>query len=192
MAFLYYWYPDLSLARGVAALSAPLIIITVAGWRLVVDAGAPFLRRSERILIVGDGPSGSRLAEEVLRRPELNIGIVGFLNEANSDHGDHGASLGRGYRASFGAAPMHYSLRYSDAAGRSGASALALAGSAEGVLSGAAATAKEPAFAAQAVAPRVIGTTAMWSVVLCRNALTVWSFPSANDAEAHRSASCFG
>ena len=84
LAFLYYWYPDLSLARGVAAISAPLIIVTVAGWRLVVDASAPFLRRKERILIVGDGPAGSRLAEEVLRRPELNIEIIGFLN-GNSD-----------------------------------------------------------------------------------------------------------
>jgi lipopolysaccharide/colanic/teichoic acid biosynthesis glycosyltransferase len=161
LAFLYYWYPNLSLARGVAAISAPLIIIAVAGWRLVVDASAPFLRRKERILIVGDGPAGSCLAEEVFRRPELNIEIVGFLNEAASDASVARAVSHRGYQASFAAAPLHYSLRYDETATGSRGSALAFAGSAEGVLSGAAtAVAKEPVFVIHTVAPRIIGTTA--------------------------------
>src|SRR5581483_9134347 len=82
---------------------------------------------------------------------------------SNSDSGGAMASIGRGYHASFGAAPIHYSLRYEDTAARSGGTALAFAGSAEGVMSGAAtatATAKEPAFVTQTVAPRVFGTTA--------------------------------
>jgi lipopolysaccharide/colanic/teichoic acid biosynthesis glycosyltransferase len=161
LAFLYYWYPDLSLARGVAALSAPLIIIAVAGWRLVVDASAPFLRRKERILIVGDGPAGSRLAEEVLRRPELNIEIVGFLNEANGDPSAARVSSNRGYQTSFAAAPLHYSLGYDETAARPGGSMLAFAGSGNGVLSGATtAVAEESVVVENAVAPRMIGTTA--------------------------------
>ena len=161
LAFLYYWDPELSLGRGVAALAAPLIIVTVAGWRLVVDASAPLLRRKERILIVGDGPAGSSLAEEVLRRPELNIEIVGFLNEPHCNPRGARGSSDRDYQTSFAAAPMYYSLRYGEPARGRGGSALAFAGSAEGVLSGAAtAVAKEPIAISSAIAPRVIGTTA--------------------------------
>ncbi|MFZ0708062.1 MAG: exopolysaccharide biosynthesis polyprenyl glycosylphosphotransferase [Candidatus Korobacteraceae bacterium] len=160
LAFLYYWYPDLSLGRGVAALAAPLIIVAVAGWRLVVDASAPLLRRKERILIVGDGPAGSSLAAEVLRRPELNIEIIGFLYEANSAPRGARASSDRDYQTSLAAAPMHYSLRYGEPATGRGSGALVFAGSAEGVFSGAAtAFAKEP-IAINAVAPRILGTTA--------------------------------
>jgi FlaA1/EpsC-like NDP-sugar epimerase len=88
LAMLYYWSPDLSLGRGIAAVAAPVIVCLVSGWRLLVDASAPFLRRNERILIVGDGAAGYYLAEEILRRPELNIDIVGILSDrAESDSG---------------------------------------------------------------------------------------------------------
>jgi exopolysaccharide biosynthesis polyprenyl glycosylphosphotransferase len=81
LALLYFWDPDLSLGRGVAVIAAPIIITLVVGWRLLVDASAPLLRRSERILIVGDGPAGRSLAESIIGRPELNIHVVGFLSE---------------------------------------------------------------------------------------------------------------
>ena len=43
LALAYYVDPDLSLGRGVAAIAAPIIISFVIGWRLLVDAGLPFL-----------------------------------------------------------------------------------------------------------------------------------------------------
>jgi len=82
LALIYFWDSDISMGRGVAAIAAPVIITLVAGWRLLVDASAPLLRHKERILIVGDGPSGWFLVEEVLRRPELNIEVAGILSEA--------------------------------------------------------------------------------------------------------------
>ncbi len=82
LSLLYFWDPDLSLGRGIAAIAAPVIISLVVGWRLLVDAGAPLMRRSERILIVGDGPAGRSLAEDLVKRPELNVQVVGFLSES--------------------------------------------------------------------------------------------------------------
>ena len=162
LALLYYCYPDLSLGRGIAAVATPLIIATVSGWRLLVDASAPFLRRNERILIVGDGPAGCYLAEEILRRPELNIDIVGLLRESDS-LGTGSAAIGeREYGARVSPFPLHYSLRYSPSpALRSrGSGALMMeAAGAEGLLGGAAtAVADHATESREVIFPSVIGT----------------------------------
>ena len=81
LAVLYYLDPELSLGRGVAAIAAPIIISFVIGWRLLVDAGLPFLQTRERVLILGSGQVGKILAQEVAQRAELNIEVVGFLQE---------------------------------------------------------------------------------------------------------------
>ena len=82
LAVVYYFEPELSLGRGVAVIAAPIIITFVISWRLLVDAGLPFLRRRQRVLIMGSGPAGKVLAQEIVSRPELNIEIIGFLHEA--------------------------------------------------------------------------------------------------------------
>ncbi|HKC71815.1 MAG TPA: sugar transferase, partial [Terriglobales bacterium] len=82
LALLYYAAPDLSLGRGVAAVAAPLIIALVLGWRLLVDASAPVFRNLERVLILGTGPAAMTLAQEILLRPELNLRLVGLLDES--------------------------------------------------------------------------------------------------------------
>ena len=81
LAVVYYVEPEFSLGRGVAAIAAPMIITFVISWRLLVDAGLPFFRRRQRVLIMGGGPAGRALAQEIVNRPELNIEIVGFLHE---------------------------------------------------------------------------------------------------------------
>lgn len=82
LALLYYAAPDLSLGRGVAAVAAPLIIALVLGWRLLVDASAPVFRNLERVLILGTGPAAMTLTHEILLRPELNLRLVGLLDES--------------------------------------------------------------------------------------------------------------
>jgi len=81
LAVVYYVDPDLSLGRGVAAIAAPIIISFVVGWRLLVDAGLPFLRTPQTILIMGSGQPGRLLAWEIAQRPELNVKVLGFLEE---------------------------------------------------------------------------------------------------------------
>ena len=57
LAVVYYVAPDLSLGRGIAAIAAPIIISFVLGWRLLVDAGLPFLGTSPEDTDHGERPS---------------------------------------------------------------------------------------------------------------------------------------
>jgi len=81
LAVAYYIDPGLSLGRGVAVIAAPIIITFVISWRLLVDAGMPFFRRRQRVLILGSGAAGKALALEIKNRPELHLEVVGFLHE---------------------------------------------------------------------------------------------------------------
>ena len=87
LALIYYIHPPLSLGRGIAALAAPLILTFALGWRLLLDKTDAMLRHPERVLIVGTGPAGISLTREILSRPELNVKVVGFLDERGENIG---------------------------------------------------------------------------------------------------------
>jgi sugar transferase (PEP-CTERM system associated) len=80
LALLYYFQPDLSLGRGVSALALVLIFTVLLIWRSAVDASKLF-RPVYRVVIAGTGTSGVRLVREILALPELNIKVLGFLDE---------------------------------------------------------------------------------------------------------------
>jgi sugar transferase (PEP-CTERM system associated) len=86
LALLYYFIPDMALGRGVAVLAATFVGLTLLAWRLVVDATGSF-RPVHRVLIAGTGSSGIRLVREILEHPELNIKVLGFLDEKNENIG---------------------------------------------------------------------------------------------------------
>ena len=87
LACVYYLVPDLALGRGVSALATVVIFASLLTWRLAVDAG-DFLRPVRRVLIAGTGVSGVRLVRDILARPELNIKVVGFLDERGERIGE--------------------------------------------------------------------------------------------------------
>ncbi len=87
LAVLYYTDPELSLGRGIAMLAAPLILIFILGWRLLLEAWGLFSAGSERVLILGTGPMGISLTREIISRPELNLTILGFLDEKGESIG---------------------------------------------------------------------------------------------------------
>ncbi len=87
LALFYYIQPELNLGRGIAALSAPMILSFALGWRLLLDRADAVLHRPERVLIVGTGPAGISLTREILSRPELNLKVVGFLDEKGENIG---------------------------------------------------------------------------------------------------------
>lgn len=163
LAMLYYWDPDLSLGRGIAAVATPVIVFLVSGWRLLVDASAPFLRRNERILIVGDGAAGCYVAGEILRRPELNIDIIGILSDRDRRIGDsnnRGVHGKADFSGGYSPLPAQYSLRYASAsAARRLPGGLMLAGSSAAVLAGdAIPLAEDPVEQREITPPSVIGT----------------------------------
>jgi sugar transferase (PEP-CTERM system associated) len=86
LALLYYIAPDLSLDRAVILPGAALTFLLLLTWRMAVDSGG-FFRPAHRILIAGTEASGVRLAREILAHPELNLAVVGFLDEKGENIG---------------------------------------------------------------------------------------------------------
>jgi sugar transferase (PEP-CTERM system associated) len=87
LAVAYYIAPDLGFGRGIAALATPLILAMTLGWRLAWSQRGHTLGNSERMLIMGTGPAGISLARVILGRPELQLKVVGFLDEKGENIG---------------------------------------------------------------------------------------------------------
>ncbi len=87
LAVFYYVEPDLGLGRGIAALGAPLIVALTLGWRLLMAKDPNTLGTAERMLIMGTGPTGISLARDIISRPELQLKVVGFLDEKGENIG---------------------------------------------------------------------------------------------------------
>jgi sugar transferase (PEP-CTERM system associated) len=88
LSLIYYIAPDLSLGRGIAALAVPTIVSLVFAWRWLLEIeGFFFLRSPDKILIVGTGSTGIELTREICARPELNLKVLGFLDEKGENIG---------------------------------------------------------------------------------------------------------
>jgi sugar transferase (PEP-CTERM system associated) len=88
LALIYYLAPAVSLGRGIAALAVPTIMTLIFAWRVLLDSkGFFFLGRPERVLIVGTGPAGISLTREICSRPDLNLKVLGFLDEKGENIG---------------------------------------------------------------------------------------------------------
>jgi sugar transferase (PEP-CTERM system associated) len=88
LAIIYYVAPGVSLGRGIAALAVPTIMSLIFAWRVLLDSkGFFFLGRPERVLIVGTGPAGISLTREICSRPDLNLKVLGFLDEKGENIG---------------------------------------------------------------------------------------------------------
>jgi len=87
LAVSYYLVPDLEFGRGIAALAAPLIFVMTLSWRLLLSQSPHALGAPEHMLIMGTGPTGISLARVILSRPELQLKVVGFLDEKGEDIG---------------------------------------------------------------------------------------------------------
>jgi sugar transferase (PEP-CTERM system associated) len=87
LAILYYLIPDHSLGRGIAVISAPIVLLFLLSWRLILLEVDFLLPRQQRVLVVGTGPLGISLVREILHRPELHLKVVGFLDENGENIG---------------------------------------------------------------------------------------------------------
>jgi sugar transferase (PEP-CTERM system associated) len=79
LAVLYYFFPVLQLAPGIAVVAALLSLPLILFWRVSLGTAAA-AQPLESILILGTGLPGINLTQEILRRPELQYKVVGFLD----------------------------------------------------------------------------------------------------------------
>jgi sugar transferase (PEP-CTERM system associated) len=81
LAALYFWFPDLIVGRGVFVVSAALVFVVVASWRILFEWLSHQVAPRERLLLVGTGSAAIALARELFeRRQQLGVEIVGFVD----------------------------------------------------------------------------------------------------------------
>jgi sugar transferase (PEP-CTERM system associated) len=85
LAIIYYFAPDSSLGRGIAVIAAPAILLLTLSWRML--STDLMLRGPERVLVVGTSLAGISLVRDIIARPELNLKVVGFLDEKGENIG---------------------------------------------------------------------------------------------------------
>ena len=87
LAVVYYLDPDLSLGRGIAILAAPTILSLAIAWRWLLQVSGVLDTGAERLLLLGTGQTGITLVREIIARSELNLRVVGFLDEQGRNIG---------------------------------------------------------------------------------------------------------
>jgi sugar transferase (PEP-CTERM system associated) len=81
LAFVYFWFPEWIIGRGVFLIAAILVISLVLIWRLAFTWLTKRVAPRERLLIVGTSRAGIDLARELFdRRHELGVELVGFVD----------------------------------------------------------------------------------------------------------------
>lgn len=78
---------EASYAKGVPIMSLMITLFLMFIWRVVIHWLLSHPALSERILIVGTGPSAVELAREVLSRRDLGYRVVGFVSEDETEVG---------------------------------------------------------------------------------------------------------
>jgi len=87
LAVLYFMAPDLGLGRGIAVIAAPLIMLFTTLWRVIMVRTGILLAGAERLLVVGTSQTGIQLTRKIISQPELNLRVVGFLDERGENIG---------------------------------------------------------------------------------------------------------
>jgi sugar transferase (PEP-CTERM system associated) len=86
LAAVYYSYPPLMLGRGIILIGLPLALLILLLWRGLFFALNRQPRFAERTIVFGDEASSSRLLQELDRRPELGLRIVGQILVTGNGH----------------------------------------------------------------------------------------------------------
>jgi sugar transferase (PEP-CTERM system associated) len=87
LAMIYYWDEDISLGRGIAAMSGPAVFALMLGSRAILSKTNLLLYGPKRVLVVGTGSTGISAVREIISRPELNLKVEGFLDERGENIG---------------------------------------------------------------------------------------------------------
>jgi sugar transferase (PEP-CTERM system associated) len=77
----YYTFPDLMIGRGIFAITLALVSVFLTLWHTLARVYRGARGPLTSVLIVGTGPLARDLVAEILRHPEMGIGITGFVDD---------------------------------------------------------------------------------------------------------------
>jgi FlaA1/EpsC-like NDP-sugar epimerase len=81
LAVFYYFFPDLSIWRGMLVLSLTGIFILTFAWRILYPWLVSNRIFKERILIIGTGQLAAKIENEINENGQGTFEIVGFVDE---------------------------------------------------------------------------------------------------------------
>ncbi len=87
LAFIYYVDDGVSLGRGIALMSGPVVLALMMVSRIILGRTRLLIQVPKRVLVVGTGLSGISAVREIISRPELNLKVEGFLDEKGENIG---------------------------------------------------------------------------------------------------------
>ena len=77
----YYFFPELAIGRGVFIINLVFIAAFLGIWHTLTRAYFGNRTPISRILILGTGRLARELVTEIMRHPEMGIGIAGFVDD---------------------------------------------------------------------------------------------------------------
>jgi len=87
LALLYARYPHFSLGGAKTGIAVTLIVLSIVGWRLALGSMRVVKDRIEKVLVLGTGGVGREIANTIRSADDLDMEIVGFLDESGSKSG---------------------------------------------------------------------------------------------------------
>ena len=94
LGLLYYLLPDFLIGRGVFFISIGLVAVFVMPSRLVLDSVWQAVTPHKNVLILGTGPIARAVARELIRRGDLSLRLIGFVEPGSLDRNSSGVVLG--------------------------------------------------------------------------------------------------
>lgn len=83
----YFALPRANVGRGIMVLGVPILFLFLLSWRFLAYTANLLARGDERVLVVGTDEAGISLVRHILKHPEYNMKVVGFLHELGLDIG---------------------------------------------------------------------------------------------------------
>jgi FlaA1/EpsC-like NDP-sugar epimerase len=79
LGIMYFAFPMLLIGRGVFFISTMLVAIFALMARMALDAVWILAAPKQRVMIIGTGKAATTVRQEIVRRSDLNVEVVGFL-----------------------------------------------------------------------------------------------------------------
>ena len=87
LGLTYFALPAANIGRGIMLISVPIIFLLLLSWRFFADSEKLLAQGDERVLVMGTSEAGVSLVRHVLKHPEYNMRVVGFLDEQGENIG---------------------------------------------------------------------------------------------------------
>src|ERR1019366_1608457 len=79
LAVIYYAWPAVEIGRGPLIVWVFLVGLSLLAWRRIFVSVSVSVQLTSRVILLGDGPLAKPLAEEITKRPECGLNLVGYI-----------------------------------------------------------------------------------------------------------------